>query len=80
MASTADKCHACGAPVTGKEFAYIPRQSSDSPDIPGMMKWWAIWSVGIFVFSGFSMDVGPSLAFTAVTAVYLLRIVRAYYL
>ncbi|MEM0955183.1 MAG: hypothetical protein AAGI24_13655 [Pseudomonadota bacterium] len=80
MTSTAGKCHACGAPLTGKEFAYIPRQISSGPDIGGMIKWWAIISAAIFAFSGFSFGVGSSLAFTAVTAFYLVRIVRAYFL
>ncbi|MEE4659662.1 MAG: hypothetical protein V2J89_04285 [Halieaceae bacterium] len=80
VASTAGKCHACGTPLTGKEFAYIPRQHGGSPDIAGMVKWWAVLSVAIFVFSGFSMGMGSSLLFTAVTAFYLVRILRAYYL
>lgn len=77
--SNAPKCYTCGAPLTGKEFAYIPRQVS-GPDIQGMIKWWAILSVGVFALGGFSFGIGSTLAFTAITLVYLIRILRAYYL
>jgi len=77
--SNAPKCYTCGAPLTGKEFAYIPRQVS-GPDIQGMIKWWAILSIGVFALGGFSFGIGSSLAFTAITLVYLIRILRAYYL
>lgn len=76
--SNSPKCYTCGAPVTGKEFAYIPRQAA-GPDIPGMIKWWAILSSGVFALGGFSFGIGSSLAFTVITLVYLIRILRAYY-
>ena len=77
--SSATRCYNCGAPLTGKEFAYIPRQVA-GPDINGMIKWWAILSVGVFALGGFSFGIGSSIAFTAITLVYLIRILRAYYL
>ncbi len=78
VASNASKCHACGAPLTGKEFAYIPRQEP-GPDIAGMLKWWAILSVVVFALGGFSFGVANSMAFTVITMVYMIRILRAYY-
>ena len=72
------KCFACGSPLTGKEFAYIPTQAA-GPDIAGMVKWWAILSVVVFALGGFSFGVGSSIAFTAITLVYMVRILRAYY-
>ncbi len=77
--SNAAKCYNCGAALTGKEFLYIPQQAA-GPDIQGMIKWWAILSVGVFALGGFSFGIGSSLAFTAITLVYLIRILRAYYL
>ncbi|MEP5763022.1 MAG: hypothetical protein ABJ308_00440 [Halieaceae bacterium] len=78
VASTASKCFACGSPLTGKEFVYISRQAA-APDIGGMIKWWAIWSVVVLALGGFSFGIGSSIGFTAVTLVYLVRILRAYY-
>ncbi len=76
--SNATNCYNCGAPLTGKEFAYIPHQAA-GPDIRGMIKWWAILSIGVFALGGFSFGIGSSIAFTVLTLVYLIRILRAYY-
>lgn len=76
--STAAACTACGTPLGGKEFAYIHRQEA-GPDIPGLFKWWGIWSVGIWALSGFSLGIGSSLMLTLVSGIYLVRILRAYY-
>lgn len=77
VASSAAKCFACGSPVTGKEFKYVARQQ-DGPDIQGMLKWWGIWSLGIFALGGFAFDIGPTLAIIAVSMVYIIRLLRAY--
>ena len=77
VASTAAKCFTCGSPVTGKEFQYIAQQKG-GPDIQGLLKWWCIWSLGIFALGGFSFEVAPTLAIIAVSIVYLLRVFRAY--
>jgi hypothetical protein len=78
VASSAGGCPACGAALTGKEFPYIIQRSS-APDIPGLIKWWAILSLGIWALAGFSFGIGSSLLFTVVSLVYLVRILRAYY-
>ena len=78
VAANAGKCFACGAPLTGKEFAYIARRPA-GPDIQGMVKWWAILSVVIFALGGFSFGIGSSIAFSALTLVYGIRIARAYF-
>ena len=78
VVSTAGKCSTCGTPVTGKEFPYIVRQEA-SPDVQGLFKWWGIWSLAVWALAGFSFGVTSSIAFTAVSAVYLFRILRAYY-
>jgi hypothetical protein len=74
----AGSCASCGTPVSGREFPYAVRLPS-GPDIPGMCKWWAIWCAGIWALSGFSFGIGSSLAVTAVSLVYVIRILRAYY-
>jgi hypothetical protein len=79
VASSADKCFACGAPLTGKEFPYIARRPA-SPDIAGMVKWWAIFSVVVFALGGFSFGIGSMIAFSALTLVYGIRILRASFL
>ena len=71
-------CTACGTPVSGKEFPYVLAQSA-APDIPGMLKWWGIWSLAIWALAGFSFGKASSLLFTGVSALYLFRILRAYY-
>ena len=76
--SNADKCVACGFPVSGKEVPYIPMRPA-SPDINGMIKWWGIFSVAIFALGGFSFGIGSTLAFSTLTLVYGVRILRAYY-
>lgn len=76
--SNAAKCYQCGSPLTGKEFTYIAQQAA-GPDIAGMVKWWAVLSVIVFALGGFSFGVGSSIAFTVVTLVYMVRILRAYY-
>lgn len=78
VASNAAKCVACGAPLTGKEFPYISRRPA-GPDIAGMIKWWAILSVVIFALGGFSFGIGSSIAFSALTLVYGVRILRAHF-
>jgi len=78
VASSAGKCFACGAPLSGREFDYVSRQDA-GPDIPGLFKWWGIWSFGIFLAGGFSFGIGASIAFTAISLIYLIRILRAYY-
>lgn len=75
--SNLPKCYTCGTPLTGKEFIYVARQEA-GPDIVGMVKWWAILSVGVFALGGFSFGVGSSIAFTIITVFYLIRIMRAY--
>ena len=72
------RCFACGAPLTGKEFAYIHKQPA-GPDIAGMLKWWAILSVLVLALGGFSFGVGSMLAFSGVSLVYGVRILRAYF-
>ena len=79
VASNSGKCFACGSPLTGKEFPYIHRQPA-GPDIHGMVKWWAIFSILIFALGGFSFGVGSTLAFAGLTMVYGVRILRAYFL
>jgi hypothetical protein len=79
VASSSGKCFACGSPLTGREFPYIHRQPA-GPDISGMVKWWAIFSVLIFAVGGFSFGVGSTLAFAGLTTVYGVRILRAYFL
>jgi hypothetical protein len=79
VASSAEKCFACGSPVTGKEFPYVPRRPA-GPDIAGMIKWWAILSVLVFAVGGFSFGIGSSIAFTVITLVYGIRVLRAYFL
>ena len=76
--SNVEKCYTCGAPLTGKEFPYVAIHPA-GPDIGGMIKWWAILSVIIFALGGFSFVVWNSMAFTVVTLVYLVRILKAYY-
>ena len=79
VASNSGKCFACGSPLTGKEFPYIPRRPA-SPDVAGMVKWWAIFSVLIFALGGFSFGIGSSIAFSVLTLVYGVRIMRAIFL
>lgn len=74
----AHSCMACGTPVNGKEFPYIMQQAA-SPDIRGLLKWWGIWAALVWAGAGFSFGVTSSLLFTGVSAIYLFRILRAYY-
>ncbi|MCZ6831973.1 MAG: hypothetical protein O7F73_20775 [Gammaproteobacteria bacterium] len=76
--STAGECPTCGTPVSGKEFPYSTRQAA-GPDIRGLFKWWGIWSLGVWALSGFSFGIMSSTALSVVSAIYLLRIMRAYY-
>ena len=78
VASTASACPDCGTPLSGKEFPYIIQRST-TPDIPGLLKWWGIWSLAIWALGGFSFGIGSSIAFTFVSMIYLVRILRAYY-
>ncbi len=78
MISTAGECPACGAPVSGKEFPYMTRQAA-GPDIRGLFKWWGIWCLGVWALSGFSFGILSWTALSVVSAIYLLRIMRAYY-
>lgn len=79
VASSAAQCFACGTPVTGKEFAYVSRRPA-GPNIVGMIKWWAVLSFLVFALGGFSFGIGSSIAFTVITLVYGIRVLRAYYL
>ena len=76
--SNLQKCLACGTPLTGKEFVYVARREA-GPDVGGLLKWWAIWSIVVLALGGFSFGIGSSIAFTLVTMVYLFRILRAYF-
>ena len=58
VASTVSQCNACGSPLSGKELKYIARHKP-GPDIQGMLKWWGIWSLGIFALGGFNFSVAP---------------------
>lgn len=78
VANTAGACPDCGTPLSGKEFPYIVQRSS-APDIPGLIKWWLIWTAAIWALSGFSFGIGSSIMFTFVSMIYLVRILRAYY-
>jgi len=71
-------CRACGRALSGKELPYILQRPAN-PDIDGMIKWWAIWSLLIWVLSGFSLGLVSSLLFAGITLVYLIRILRAHY-
>jgi len=71
-------CSTCGTPVTGKEFPYILSQEA-APDVLGLCKWWGIWSFVVWALAGFSFGVTSSLLFTGLSAIYLFRILRAYY-
>jgi hypothetical protein len=73
-----EACRTCGTPLGGTEFRYIA-QREPGPDVPGLIKWWVIWSVAIFVLSGFSFGTVSSLVFALVSTVYLIRILRAVY-
>ncbi len=77
--SNTRKCFACGAPLTGKEFPYVARVAA-GPDIAGMVKWWGVLSVVIFALGGFSFGIGSTLAFSLLSLVYAIRILRAYFL
>jgi hypothetical protein len=74
----AGTCRSCGTPLSGTEFRYVPKQET-GPDIPGLIKWWIIWSLAVFVLSGFSWGRVSSLLFALVSTVYLVRILRAVY-
>ncbi len=78
VASTVGACLDCGTPLSGKEFPYIIQRLT-TPDIPGLLKWWGIWSVAIWALGGFSFGIGSSITFTFVSMIYLVRILRAYY-
>jgi hypothetical protein len=78
VVATAGACPTCGVPLSGGEFPYQSRQQA-GPDIRGLFKWWGIWSLGIWALSGFSLEVVSTTAISAASAVYLLRILRAYY-
>ena len=71
-------CSTCGKSLSGKEYLYIV-QREPGPDVPGLIKWWIIWSVAIFAVSGFSWGIISSLLFALVSTVYLVRILRAVY-
>jgi hypothetical protein len=71
-------CRSCGTTLSGTESRYIPQQDT-GPDIPGLIKWWFIWSLAVFVLSGFSWGRVSSLLFALVSTVYLVRILRAVY-
>jgi hypothetical protein len=74
----ATACRACGKALSGKEYPYILQREA-GPDIPGLVKWWGIWSLVIWALSGFSLGVTTSLLFAGVSFVYLMRILRACY-
>lgn len=78
VVSTAGECPACGTPLSGGEIAYMSRQTT-GPDIHGLFKWWAIWCLGVWAVSSFSLGLVSWTAVSAVSAVYLLRIMRAYF-
>jgi hypothetical protein len=78
VVSTASECPTCGTPVSGKEFPYMTAQAA-GPDIRGLFKWWGIWSLGVWAVSGFSFGIMSWTALSVVSAIYLLRIMRAYY-
>ncbi len=78
VVSTAGECTTCGTPVSGTELPYIARQEA-GPDITGMLKWWGIWSLGVWALAGFSFGIVSSIAVSIVSAIYLFRILRAYY-
>jgi hypothetical protein len=44
-----------------------------------MLKWWAILSLVVFALGGFSFGIGSTIAFSALTLVYGVRILRAYF-
>ena len=71
-------CNACNTPVNGKEFPYILQQPAVA-DMGGLVKWWVIWCLAIWALAGFSLGITSSILFTAVSLVYLVRILRAYY-
>ena len=75
--SNLSKCMTCGAPLTGAEFPYVASVPA-GPDVAGMVKWWAILSAGIFALGGFSFGIGTTLAFSGVSLVFAIRILRAY--
>jgi hypothetical protein len=75
---TTGVCPACGTPLSGGEVGYMSRQAA-GPNIRGLFKWWGIWCLGVWAVSGFSMGLVSWTALSAVSAVYLLRIMRAYF-
>ena len=77
--SNLPKCLTCGAPRTGAEFPYVASMPA-GPDVGGMVKWWAILGAGIFALGGFSFGIGATLAFSAVSLVYSIRILRELFL
>jgi hypothetical protein len=78
VVSTAGQCQTCGTALSGDEFPYMPRQAA-GPDINGLLKWWVIWCLGVWALAGFSFGIISSFLVSAVSAVYLVRILRAYY-
>ena len=78
VVATAGECAACGAPLSGTELPYIAHQAA-GPDFAGLFKWWGIWCLGVWALAGFSFGMASSIAVSAVSAVYLFRILRAYY-
>lgn len=77
--SNIPRCLTCGAPRTGAEVAYVASTPA-APDIGRMVKWWAILSAGIFALGGFSFGIGSTIAFSVVSVVFAIRILRAVYL
>lgn len=71
------KCMTCGAPRTGAEVPYVASTPA-APDVAGMVKWWAILSVIVFALGGFSFGVGSMLAFSALSVVFAVRILRVH--
>lgn len=74
--SNLSRCMTCGAPLTGAEFPYVASIPA-GPDVAGMVKWWVILSAGIFALGGFSFGVGSTIAFSVVSLVFAIRILRA---
>ena len=72
-------CRECGGRLTGKEAHYMPRSGSSQPDLQSLLIWWAIWTVSIWVFSGFSLGITSPLLMTVVALIYLMRLWRAWF-
>ena len=88
VAHTAGMCPTCRAPLTGKEFPYIPRRdSSGPPDIRRTAMWWLGWVVLIWALNGFTLGQGPDgegsqgawFAIVAISMFFLIRVWRGYF-